>query len=629
MVGSGGKMKSLKDTCIGLVATALSQFCLAYFTLSIQSIYPVWSSPFWPASGAALAACILRGPWMLIGVYIGLALPNLTLWSTTPSWLSLVLPLGNVLETATAFSLLHKAIPNFDYKFTKVKDVGSFLFLAPWIPAGLSASFVQTCLLLAKIIPEERYIGEMLVFFLGNATGIMLVTPLLLVWRDIAHYQWAGPKGRRILLLLFSVSGALWLFHASSLPTYIRMTSVLVIPLGLWGIWSTGFRGGTLLCLLSSFIYFAFDFPESRPLSHLLNQRHLQSNITYIAAFSSESPLNRKLPPPRMLEEALEQIGILTALCLTILPLGVAADELRRRGEHDDLVMQVLDSTFWTWTRKDGVHFFNNKIANNIRTPPLLFEAHLSEGKLVVPSKDPLHPGYLSHWTTTEKDHLGEPLVVNGILQSQTEVTKRQAAEARAEMANLEIQALRTHLNPHLIFNCLTGLRAMIKSNPDLARDFTGRLARFLRAVVDSQASTMITLKHEIEICEDYIRLESVRGRNIFLIHQPKDLESSFFIPPLSIVTLIENAVKHGSTDASGKMNIELESEKDDDGSIRITVRHQGNIRNNGKGDQPGGLSFLRQQIRLMFRAGSQLELVQNPNNNVEARIHLPANTPS
>jgi hypothetical protein len=326
-----------------------------------------------------------------------------------------------------------------------------------------------------------------------------------------------------------------------------------------------------------------------------------------------------------MLEEALEQIGILTALCLTILPLGVAADELRRRGEHDDLVMQVLDSTFWTWTRKDGVHFFNNKIANNIRTPPLLFEAHLSEGKLVVSSKDPLHPGYLSHWTTTEKDHLGEPLVVNGILQSQTEVTKRQAAEARAEMANLEIQALRTHLNPHLIFNCLTGLRSMIKSDRELARVFTGRLARFLRAVVDSQTSTLISLTHEIEICMDYIALESMRGKKIRLDHEPQPQENGIFLPPLSLVTLIENAVKHGQTDASGNLSMELQCHKNHSGAVTIIIRHPGVIQDKGKGGLPGGLSLLKQQLKTVHHSSSNVELLQLSPRIVEARIQLTA----
>ena len=607
----------------GMTITAVSQFCLAYLTLSIQAIYPVWSAPFWPASGAALAACILRGPWMLAGIYVGLALPNLTLWSTQPSWIGLVLPLGNVLETATAWTLLRLAIRKFDFKFSQVRSVGWFLFVAPWIPAALSAAFVQTCLLWSGIVPAARFTGELLVFWLGNATGIMLITPLIMVWRDFHQYPWWGSQGRRILFLLGSVTLALCLFHSETLPTYIRMTSVLIVPLVVWGIWSTGFRGASLLCLLTSFFYFAFDVPHSRPISQLLNERHLQASISFISALKVESPLNRTLPPPAMLEEALEQIGILTTLCLTMLPLGAASDELRRRAEQDDLVMEALDSTFWTWTQKDGVQFSNPKVAENLSSPLLLFEAQLPTGKMLVPSLNPRHPGYISHWAVTEKGIHGEPLGITGILQSQTELSKRQAAESKAEIANLEIQALRAHLNPHLLFNCLTGLRGMIRANPDLARKFTGRLASFLRAVVDSQTSTMITLKHEIEICQDYLSLESIRGKTVSLTHQPKPEEANTFLPPLSLITLVENAVKHGTLDSLGKMTIELEFSKKRSGIVTILVRNPGQIRDHGKGSNPGGLSLLRQQLKLLHDPDSRVELRQIPGNIVEARIEL------
>lgn len=236
-----------RSTCGGILATAASQFLLAYVTLSIQSIYPVWSAPFWPASGAALAAVILRGPWMLVGVYLGLAVPNMTLWSTSPVWLGFVLPIGNVLETAMALFLLHQARSRFDFRFGSVKDVGWFLVLAPWIPAACSALFVQTFLWLTHIVPSNRLAGEVLVFWLGNSTGIMLVTPLLLVWRDIFKFRWQGAKGLRILFLLAGVALAVSLLHAGQLPSYIRMTSVLVVPYAVWGIWATGFRGATLL----------------------------------------------------------------------------------------------------------------------------------------------------------------------------------------------------------------------------------------------------------------------------------------------------------------------------------------------------------------------------------------------
>ena len=609
---------------VGTFFTALSQFVLAYLTLSIQAIYPVWSAPFWPASGAALAACILRGPWMLVGVYLGLALPNMTLWSTTPSWIAFLLPIGNVMETGLAWLILQRGIRNFDFRFTKMRDVGLFLALGPWIPAILSASFVQTCLLVAHIVPPERFAGETLVFWLGNATGIMLLTPVILVWRDVLQYQWNGPKGRRLLFLLVTVSLALSVFHAGHLPNYIRMSSVLIVPLVVWGIWSTGFRGAALICLLTSFVYFVFDIPESRPLSTLLNERHLRANISFVSSLKVDSPLNRNLPPPTMLEEALEQIGILTTLCLTLLPLGAASDELRRRGEQEDLVMQALDSTFWTWTKKDGVRFFNPKVAANLRKPLLLFEAHLPCGKLNVQSQDPQHPGYLSHWAVTDRGLHHEPLGVTGILQSRAELTKRQAAEAKAEIASLEVQALRAHLNPHLLFNCLAGLRGLISENPAKAREFSGSLARFLRAAVDSQNQKTISLRQEISICEDFARLEELRGRPTALQIRLGPQDGEIQIPPLTLVTLLENAAKHGSRNGEKFMPVKITSDRPDARHLRLQVCQPGTLTPAKDTRHHAGLDLIRRQIGMVYGEQARLDLVEVPRGTVTARLVVP-----
>jgi len=607
----------------GILITGGSQFVLSYLTLYIESVYPAWSAPFWPASGVALAACLLRGPWMLLGVYIGLIAPNFMLWSVSPRWIGLVLPLGNVLETALAWYLLRVLIKRFDFRLTRVSDVGTFLALAPWIPAALSSLFVQTCLYWSKVIPPERYPSELLIFWLGNATGIMVVTPLILVWRDFLLFHWTGRRGWRTVFLLSALTVGLFLFHSHELPKYIRLFSVLVVPLVAWGIWSTGFRGATLICLVVSFAYFAFDVPNSRPISLLLKEKHLQAGIGFATVLKVDAPLNRVLPPPTMIEDVLEQIGVLTTLCLTILPLGAAADELRRRGEQDDLIMQALDASFWSWTGKDGLRIHNPKVGKLIGPHPLLFQAHVLAGEINVPSINPHDREYKSYWAVTEAAPNGNPLVVTGILQGQKKSTEHMDLKNNSEIDNLKIQALRAHLNPHLIFNCLTGLRGMIKSNPELACNFTNHLARFLRAVVDSQSSTLISLTHEIEISLDYVALESMRGKKINLVYQKQGQEDEIFLPPLSLVTLLENAVKHGQNDDSKGMTIELDIQKNHSGIVIITLSHGGMIQDKGKGHMPGGLFLLNQQLKSVHHPLSSVKLLQPSANRVEARMEL------
>ena len=131
-----------------------------------------------------------------------------------------------------------------------------------------------------------------------------------------------------------------------------------------------------------------------------------------------------------------------------------------------------------------------------------------------------------------ETDGAGQPLRVTGILRNVSAEEERDAARAQVRLAELEIQTLRSHLNPHLLFNCLTGLRGLIAEDPARAREFSGSLARFLRAVVDSEKEKTIPLRQELGICEDFARLEDLRGRPTHLQTHLANPDEEIPIPP-------------------------------------------------------------------------------------------------
>ena len=119
----------------GLLTTAISQVFLGYFTLFIQAIYPVWSSPFWPASGAALAAVLLGGPRMLLGVYFGLLVLGFKFfWGPYPLWMAFVVPCGNLAETALAYFLLRHFVPTFDFGFANIRQLAAFILFCHGSP---------------------------------------------------------------------------------------------------------------------------------------------------------------------------------------------------------------------------------------------------------------------------------------------------------------------------------------------------------------------------------------------------------------------------------------------------------------------------------------------------------------
>ena len=114
-----------------------------------------------------------------------------------------------------------------------------------------------------------------------------------------------------------------------------------------------------------------------------------------------------------------------------------------------------------------------------------------------------------------------------------------------------------------------------------------------------------------------------MRGKKINLVYKKQVQEDEIFLPPLSLVTLLENAVKHGQINDSRGMSIELDIQKNHSDIVIITLSHQGMIQDKGKGHMPGGLSLLNQQLKSIHHPLSSVKLFQASDNRVEARMEL------
>ena len=607
-----------------LLFTALSQIVLGYFTLFIQAIYPVWSSPFWPASGAALAAVMLGGPRMLLGIYLGLLVLGLKFfWGPYPLWMAFIVPCGNLAETLLAYFLLRQFVPKFDLQFGNIRQLSLFILLCPWIPALASATYSQLLLQFLGTIPPDRFLSELAVYTLGNATGILLVTPLILVWRDFWSFPWKSAKGKRLLAHLCIILIGISFYYTDWAPQWGRLVSIAMIPLLVWGVWVTGIRGATLACLLGSISYFAFDVPGSRPFSTLLKQKQKSAELQFVME-NKLHPNEGLQPPARLARDISDQIGLLAIICITILPLGVAADDLRRKAERDQMAMAAFSSSFWNWSSAAGLEIENPAIARLFPPNIQLFTPDRSSGSLKVHPQLARTPTYLSHWVVQEKDHSGHPVKVTGILQNFAVEEERDAARMEARLLELEMQSLRAHLNPHLLFNCLTGLRGLISEDPAKAREFSGNLARFLRAAVDSQNQKTIPLRMEISICEDFARLEELRGRPTSLQARLNSKDGDIQIPPLTLVTLLENAAKHGTRNGHKILPVEITSDRPDSLHLLVQVRQPGVLQRKEDALNHAGLNLIRRQLDMVFGTQAQLELVEEPRGTVVARLILP-----
>jgi len=590
----------------GIILTAFSQIALAYVSLFIHNLYPVWSAPLWPASGAALAAVLLGGPWMLLGVYLGLLPSQFFFWGVVPTSTALLLPLANAVETFIAWFLLRKVVREFHDWISTQRDIVIFLIAAPWIPTLTSALLAQTLLRHNGVALSNTFFSEVLIYALGNASGIILVTPLILVWRDYLKFPWLGRNGLRLIAHTLVVAVAVWIIQTQ---TYLSsVLCIILIPIFIWGVWSTGLKGATLFCLLLSFLFFSLEPQQPFDLRLIAKHSHTTSSV-----FSTiKEPLTM-------------QVTMLTMVCLTMLPLGLAADTLRASAQKDQLVMDSLDSTFWSWDSVTGVKIQSKTIAENLPLGVALFQRGSPTGQIKVNSANPSQPSYLSHWVITQSSPSGEPLQATGLLHCLRLQEKMEKAEASAEIAKIEIASLRSRFNPHLLFNCLTGLRALIRRDPTSAREFTGHLARFLRTAVDSQARPLIPLKEEISLCRDYLALEKMRGSTtVAELSFPRNT-LNILIPPMSIHTLIENAVKHGTRDAEGKLNIHVSAVIKNKNNLAILISQPGIYSPKKSTKSSGGLMLVRQHLNLLFGKKANLALRQDPSGAVTAELQIPA----
>jgi two-component system sensor histidine kinase AlgZ len=144
-----------------------------------------------------------------------------------------------------------------------------------------------------------------------------------------------------------------------------------------------------------------------------------------------------------------------------------------------------------------------------------------------------------------------------------------QASEARARQA-----ALAARIRPHFLFNALNCVEQLADTDPPSARLAVGRLARLLHAVLDASQRASSPLATELSLVDDYLGIEQIRfgARFQYTLTRGADMDA-LELPSTVLLTLAENAVKHGVERVPGAVAVRLSAERQPDGSARITVR--------------------------------------------------------
>jgi LytS/YehU family sensor histidine kinase len=192
---------------------------------------------------------------------------------------------------------------------------------------------------------------------------------------------------------------------------------------------------------------------------------------------------------------------------------------------------------------------------------------------------------------------------------------EREVMEERAQKmaAEARLASLESRLHPHFLFNTLNSVSSLIVENPALAEQTVGRLAALLRASLDNTNQSLIPLQQEMAMVRDYFEIERVRFGDKLRGHLdvPEELRSAR-VPPLSILSLVENAVKHGITPHRGGGEFWVAASMNEpDGSWLIEVRDTGpgfNLASIGAGH---GLDNLVGRLNALFGDKAYLKVLQ------------------
>ena len=190
------------------------------------------------------------------------------------------------------------------------------------------------------------------------------------------------------------------------------------------------------------------------------------------------------------------------------------------------------------------------------------------------------------------------------------------------------VEALASQINPHFLFNTLTSISSLIRSEPETARTLIVKLSGLLRRLLRSQEH-FVTLREELEAIDEYLDIESIRfGPKLRIETQIDPGSLDVVVPSMLLQPLVENSIKHGLSPKIGEGRITIASARRD-GHVVIDVIDNGvgvstNRRARGRDDGGIGLRNVNERLRVIYGANYQLQLDSIPGEGTCARITIP-----
>ena len=242
------------------------------------------------------------------------------------------------------------------------------------------------------------------------------------------------------------------------------------------------------------------------------------------------------------------------------------------------------------------------------------------------------HWGVLTYWAIVGASHALQyyrSLRERTLRASQLEA---QLAQARLEVTEAQLKALKMQIHPHFLFNTLQNISALLAEDAAAADRMIARLGDFLRLTLANSGAQTVTLQQELEFLRRYLEIEQVRYQDRLTTHfdiEPQTLAAQ--TPNLILQPIIENAIKHGLAQPTNAGRIEVRAARRNHW-LRIEVRDNGaglpsQAEANGVGREGLGLANTRARLQRLYGSAHRFELSNAADGGLLVTLEIPFQT--
>jgi two-component system LytT family sensor kinase len=190
-----------------------------------------------------------------------------------------------------------------------------------------------------------------------------------------------------------------------------------------------------------------------------------------------------------------------------------------------------------------------------------------------------------------------------------------------------KIEALASQISPHFLFNTLTSISSLIRTQPDTARTLITKLSGLLRRLMRS-TDHFVTLREELQSVDEYLDIEVVRfGPQLRVVKDVDGDTLDVIVPSMILQPLVENSIKHGLSRKVGGGRITIKASLRDGRTI-VEVHDDGLGMSQERLEHALGggigLSNVNERLRTIYGANCQLTLTSAPGHGTCARLEIP-----